>query len=285
MGGTESKPDQSSRQQQQNHNDIIDQSTGAAWLQLNWASFGGGSLQSSSLGSSSCCSTSAGGRTDVPTPRPGGLNCTSSSPLPVAAVASMGLTNIGTPHLPRGLPPIQAYHPPVSVAASQGPHLPRFTVTRGPSTTTLSRQLQDPCHFMEECPQAFPQLVTTVGRSQFCLGSRSLVNQSGRHVSVKLPGPLPAHALDTRQLPPRLTPRTLSNWTPGPPLPSSVPHGPTGAPLVRGSPDRPLSVQSMKEKFPELREPVSTPLSTNLRPKKMPVTNFSGSVHSMKFNF
>ena len=42
MGGTESKPDQSSRQQQSNHNDIIDQSTGAAWLQLNWASFGGG---------------------------------------------------------------------------------------------------------------------------------------------------------------------------------------------------------------------------------------------------
>ena len=42
MGGSRSKPDQSSKQSQSNSNRIIDQSTGAAWLQLNWASFGGG---------------------------------------------------------------------------------------------------------------------------------------------------------------------------------------------------------------------------------------------------
>ena len=46
MGGGSSReapsPDQSSKNDQRNHNRVIDQSTGAAWFQLNWASFGGG---------------------------------------------------------------------------------------------------------------------------------------------------------------------------------------------------------------------------------------------------
>ena len=223
----------------------------------------------------------------MPMPKPGGLSSTSSSPSPVVVAPSMGLTDIGILRPHQGPLHTQGFHPPpVSVAASQGPPLPRFTAIRGPSTTALSQQLLDPCHFMEECPQVSLPSVTTVARSQFCLGSRSLPPiQSGHRVSVRSPGPLPAHELDTRQPPLRLRPRTLSSWTPGPLPQSSVPPGPTGAPWVRGSPGRPLSDQFMKQKFPELQEPVSTPLSTNLKPKKMPVTNFSGSVHSMKFNF
>ena len=46
MGGSSSKAppvaDQTTNQRQSNNNKVIDQSTGAAWLQLNWASFGGG---------------------------------------------------------------------------------------------------------------------------------------------------------------------------------------------------------------------------------------------------
>ena len=47
MGGKSSRevapaPDQSSQNDQRNRNQLIDQSTGAAWFQLNWASFGGG---------------------------------------------------------------------------------------------------------------------------------------------------------------------------------------------------------------------------------------------------
>ena len=251
MGRSESKPaDQHTTQRQSNCHQVIDQSTGAAWLQLNWESFGSGV---STFLIILILIVFAGERIGNQTGKPEEQNFMSSSPSQAA-----GHLTSAPPRLqhPQHIPGIQVASSANFRPISQGPS----SLSQFQSMGALVCRLSDTATLHSPSLLDFPSLPAMTGRP-------------GLRNSRPQPQSLGSRTPD-QQKPSKLSNRNRF----------SIPPAPSVVPLVQHCPVQPPSAHSMS---PSSLNPgqVSKSSWTNMKLNSIKPHNYSGRIFNMQLRY